>query len=134
MEENSLYDKKSLREITGKSVDWDEVAKDCVAFSNAQGGVIDYGIEDDADAPPADQKVSENIAVILEKRISGKTQNVSAHAEIRTHENGGQYIRLHIARGTSSASTTSGKYFTRVSDESRPLTGHNITRLSPEKR
>lgn len=133
MEENSLYDKKSLREITGKSVDWDEVAKDCVAFSNAQGGVIDYGIEDDADAPPADQKVSENIAVILEKRISGKTQNVSAHAEIRTHENGGQYIRLHIARGTSSASTTSGKYFTRVSDESIPLTGDDITRLSAEK-
>ena len=133
MEENSLYDKKSLREITGKSADWNEVAKDCVAFSNAQGGVIDYGIEDDADAPPADQKVSEEIAINLEKKISGKTQNVSVHAEIRTHENGGQYIRLHIVRGTSSASTTSGKYFTRVSDESRPLTGDDITRLSAEK-
>lgn len=133
MEENSLYDKKSLREITGKSEDWNEVAKDCVAFSNAQGGVIDYGIEDDADAPPADQKVSEEIAINLEKKISGKTQNVSVHAEIRTHENGGQYIRLHIARGTSSASTTSGKYFTRVSDESRPLIGDDITRLSAEK-
>ena len=133
MEENSLYDKKSLREITGKSADWNEVAKDCVAFSNAQGGVIDYGIEDDADAPPADQKVSEDIAIILEKKINGKTHNVSAHAEILTHENDGQYIRLHIARGTSSASTTSGKYFTRVSDESRPLTGDDITRLSAEK-
>lgn len=86
MEENSLYDKKSLREIIGKSADWNEVAKDCVAFSNAQGGVIDYGIEDDADAPPADQKVSEEIAINLEKKISGKTQNVSVHAEIRTHE------------------------------------------------
>ena len=128
MEENSLYDKKSLREITGKSADWNEVAKDCVAFS-----VIDYGIEDDADAPPADQKVSEEIAINLEKKISGKTQNVSVHAEIRTHENGGQYIRLHIARGTSSASTTSGKYFTRVSDNSVPLTGDDITRLSAEK-
>ena len=133
MEENSLYDKKSLREITGKSADWNEVAKDCVAFSNAQGGVIDYGIEDDADAPPADQKVSEDVAINLEKKINGKTHNVSAHAEILTHENGGQYIRLHIARGTSSASTTSGKYFTRVSDESRPLTGDDITRLSAEK-
>lgn len=133
MEENSLYDKKSLREITGKSADWNEVAKDCVAFSNAQGGVIDYGIEDDADVPPADQKVSEDVAINLEKKINGKTHNVSAHAEILTHENGGQYIRLHIARGTSSASTTSGKYFTRVSDESRPLTGDDITRLSAEK-
>lgn len=133
MKENSLYDKKSLREITGKSADWNEVAKDCVAFSNAQGGVIDYGIEDDADAPPADQKVSEDIAINLENKISGKTLNVSAHAEILTHENGGQYIRLHIARGTSSASTTSGKYFTRVSDNSVPLTGDDITRLSAEK-
>ena len=131
MEENSLYDKKSLREITGKSADWNEVVKDCVAFSNAQGGMIDYGIEDDADAPPADQKVSEDIAIILEKKINGKTHNVSAHAEILTHENGGQYIRLHIARGTSSASTTSGKYFTRVSDNSVPLTGDDITRSVP---
>ena len=69
MEENSLYDKKSLREITGKSADWNEVAKDCVAFSNAQGGVIDYGIEDDADAPPADQKVSEDPLAELSQRI-----------------------------------------------------------------
>lgn len=45
MKENSLYDKKSLREITGKNADWNEVAKDCVAFSNALGGVINYGIE-----------------------------------------------------------------------------------------
>lgn len=133
MKENSLYDKKSLREITGKNADWNEVAKDCVAFSNAQGGMIDYGIEDDADAPPADQKVSEDVAINLENKISGKTLNVSAHAEILTHENGGQYIRLHIARGTSSASTTSGKYFTRVSDNSIPLTGDDITRLSAEK-
>ena len=133
MEENSLYDKKSLCEITGKSADWNEVAKDCVAFSNAQGGVIDYGIEDDADAPPTDQKVSEDIAINLEKKINGKTHNVSAHAEILMHENGGQYIRLHIARGTSSASTTSGQYFTPGSDESRPLTGDDITRLSAEK-
>lgn len=133
MKENSLYDKKSLREITGKSADWNEVAKDCVAFSNAQGGVIDYGIEDDADAPPADQKVSEDIVINLENKICGKTLNVSAHTEILTHENGGQYIRLHIARGTSSASTTSGKYFTRVSDNSVPLTGDDITRLSAEK-
>lgn len=133
MKENSLYDKKSLREITGKSANWNEVAKDCVAFSNAQGGMIDYGIEDDADAPPADQKVSEDIAINLENKISGKTLNVSAHAEILTHDNGGQYIRLHIARGTSSASTTSGKYFIRVSDNSVPLTGDDITRLSAEK-
>ena len=76
---------------------------------------------------------SSGIAINLENKISGKTLNVSTHAEILTHENGGQYIRLHIARGTSSASTTSGKYFIRVSDNSVPLTGDDITRLSAEK-
>lgn len=133
MKENSLYDKKSVREITGKNADWNEVAKDCVAFSNAQGGVIDYGIEDDADAPLAGQKVSEEMVINLENKISEKTLNVSVHAEIKTHENGGQYIRLHILRGTSSASTTSGKYFIRVSEKSMPLTGDDIARLSAEK-
>ena len=58
MKENSLYDKKSLKEITGKSADWNEVAKDCVAFSNAQGGIIDYGIEDDAEEPMPNQRVA----------------------------------------------------------------------------
>ena len=133
MKENSLYDKKSIREIIGKSADWNEVAKDCVAFSNTLGGVIDYGIENDADAPPVDQRVSEEMVIDLENKIRGKTLNVSAHAEIKIHENGGQYIRLHIARGASSASTTSGKYFIRLSDNSVPLTGDGIIRLSAEK-
>ena len=133
MKENSLYDKKSIREITGKNADWNEVAKDCVAFSNAQGGVIDYGIEDDADVPPVNQKVSEEMMINLENRISEKTLNVSVHAEIKTHEKGGQHTRLHILRGTSPASTTSGKYFMRVSDKSMPLIGDDIARLSAEK-
>ena len=46
MKENSLYDRKSLRTVLGKTADFNELAKDCVAFSNAEGGVIDIGIED----------------------------------------------------------------------------------------
>lgn len=72
MKENSLYDKKSLREITGRNPEWNEVAKDCVAFSNAQGGVIDYGIEDDSDVPPIEQTINEELPVELMNKISGK--------------------------------------------------------------
>ena len=36
MKENSLYDKKSLRAIYGKKADFKEIAKDCVAFCNAE--------------------------------------------------------------------------------------------------
>ena len=48
MKENSLYDKKSIRTVLGKTADFAELAKDCVAFSNAQGGIIDIGIENNA--------------------------------------------------------------------------------------
>lgn len=133
MKENSLYDKKSLNSITGKSADWNEVAKDCVAFSNAQGGVIDYGIEDDSDVPPVGQIINEDLPVILMNKISGKTINVTAFAEINDHENGAQYIRLRISRGHAVASTTSGKYFLRIADNSVPITGDDITRLAAEK-
>ena len=51
MIENSLYDKKSMRAITGKTANFKEIACDCVAFSNAEGGYIDFGIEDNEDEP-----------------------------------------------------------------------------------
>lgn len=133
MKENSLYDKKSLKEIIGKNADWNEVAKDCVAFSNAQGGIIDYGIEDDAEEPMPNQRVPEELVVTLQNKINGRTSNVNAYGEILTHSNGGQYLRLHISRGSSAASTTSGKFFIRVSDNSVPVIGSDINRISAEK-
>lgn len=133
MRENSLYDRKSIREITGKNPDWNEVAKDCVAFSNAQGGIIDYGIEDDSAVPPVGQTIEEKLPIALMNQINGKTINVTAFAEILTHENGAQFIRLRINRGHTVASTTSGKYYLRIADNSVPITGEDITRIASEK-
>ncbi len=36
--EEQLLDQKSLRAVTGKTADWNEIAKDCIAFANATGG------------------------------------------------------------------------------------------------
>ena len=44
--EGQLIDKKSLRAVTGKTADFPELAKDCVAFANEQGGKLQIGIED----------------------------------------------------------------------------------------
>ncbi|MBQ3595940.1 MAG: putative DNA binding domain-containing protein [Bacteroidales bacterium] len=133
MKENSLYDKKSIRELTCKNPDWNEIAKDCVAFSNAQGGTIDYGIENDSDEPPIGQVIDENLPVALMNKINSKTTNVTAFAEIVTHKNGAQYISLHISRGHTVASTSSGKYYLRIADNSVPLIGNDIARLAAEK-
>lgn len=133
MNENSLYDKKSLREISGKNADWKEVAKDCVGFSNAQGGCIDYGIEDDDDFPPVSQVVPVTLLAKLLNQVQSKTVNVAAHAEIIKAENGGEFLRLHISRGLSAASTSSGKYYIRIGDNTLPLIGDEIIRLTSEK-
>lgn len=133
MKENSLYDKKSIRAIVCEKPDWNEIAKDCVAFSNAQGGVIDFGIEDNAETPPKGQTIDENLPNILMNKIKDKTMNVATFAEIINHESGSQYLRLHIYRGQAIASTTSGKYFLRIADNSEPVTGSDIVRLSSEK-
>lgn len=72
MKENSIYDKKSLRAISGKTADFGELAKDCVAFSNAEGGIIDIGIEDKENLPPKGQKVSDELPTLIVNKIRRK--------------------------------------------------------------
>src|SRR5574344_1743504 len=133
MTENSLYDAKSIKEITGKTTDWNEVAKDCVAFSNAQGGVIEYGIEDGENMPPQNQIIPNGLPVQLENKIKGKTANVSAYTEIKRYQNGSETILLHITRSLSSSSTCNGKFFMRIGDNSESVIGSDINRLAAEK-
>ena len=92
MKENSLYDKKSLRTVVGKTADFVELAKDCVAFSNAQGSVIDIGIENEDMLPPAEQRVPEELPTTVVNKISGITHGVIASTKIVTAENSGEYI------------------------------------------
>ena len=40
MEENVKFDKKSLKLVQGKTADFGEIAKDCVAFANTYGGFL----------------------------------------------------------------------------------------------
>ena len=82
MKENSIYDAKSLMTVFGKKADFPELAKDCVAFSNAQGGCMDIGIEDGETLPPKEQVIPEELPTIIVNKISGLTHGVSISAEI----------------------------------------------------
>ena len=48
-EEGHRFHPKSLRTVSGKTADWPELAKDCVAFANAAGGELHIGVENDDD-------------------------------------------------------------------------------------
>lgn len=65
MKEGSLFDRKSLKAIVGKTADFYELAKDCVAFANAKGGHIHIGIEDDHILPPVGQIIKQDLNAIL---------------------------------------------------------------------
>ena len=67
--EGQLLDQKSLRAVTGKTADWNEIAKDCIAFANASGGRLLLGIEDGQDAPPSGQQIPADLPDTVRRRI-----------------------------------------------------------------
>jgi ATP-dependent DNA helicase RecG len=131
--EGQLSDNKSLRKVTGKTADFPELARDCVAFANAQGGRLLIGIEDKAILPPAEQRIKPELLDTIRKRIAELTVNVIVLPSIVQAENGGEYIELFVQRSQSVASTSDGRYFIRVGDSCRPVLGDDVMRLADER-
>lgn len=131
--EGQISDKKSLRSVTGKSSDFPEIAKDCVAFANAQGGRLLIGIEDKETLPPLDQRIKPELLDTIRKRIAELTVNVLALPSIVRAENGGEYIDLAIHRSQGVASTSDGRYYIRIADTSQPVLGDDVMRLAGER-
>lgn len=135
MDENKNIDKKSLKFLNGKNTDWNELAKDCVCFANAQGGFIYIGIDDKATLPPENQKINDrNLPDIIQKNIAHRTVNVAVAVTIDTAENNAEYIKIQVFRSTQTiASTTDGKYYVRVHDECNPVPPDEMARLAADK-
>lgn len=133
MTENSLYDKKSLLTIASKKIDWKEIVKDVVAFSNAEGGILEFGIEDGMEIPDCLQRIQDSLMTMLVNNINGKTNGVQISAEKKKYDNGGETILLFIRRSVVMATTSDGKVFMRNGDNSEPITGEDLHRLSEEK-
>ena len=132
--ENKILDQKSLRYALGKHEDADGLACDCVGFANAAGGTILLGIEDDQDQPPASQRVADDFPDRLRKRLAQITVNVGVAARKVTAENGGELVVIQVFRNEQSiAATSDGRYFVRVSDETRRVLPDDLGRLMAEK-
>jgi ATP-dependent DNA helicase RecG len=134
MNENQYSEKKSLRLITSGNPNWRDLAKDCVAFANARGGIIAIGIEDNDELPPSDQKISENLPQKIQKRISELTINTGVTASILKASNSGEYIAIKIFPSEATiASTSDGQYYYRVSDSCIPLLPDELMGLLTDK-
>lgn len=131
--ESHHLDRKSLRKITGSTANFAELAQDCVCFANGAGGILLIGVEDEADAPPPEQRVDPTLLDKIRKRIGELTVNVRVLPELKRHENGGEYIALTIPRAVGIASTSDGRYFLRVGDTCRPVVGDDVLRLADER-
>lgn len=132
-QEGQLFDQKSLRAVWGKTASWSELAKDCIAFANALGGTLHIGIEDGQDNPPANQTIPTDLPDTIRRKLAECTVNVTAFPAIRIAPNGGQFIGLDIPRAVSVASSTDGRYFLRIADQSKPVTGDDVLRLASER-
>ncbi len=131
--EGQCIDYKSLRMVTGKTVDFGELAKDCVCFANGSGGQIHIGIEDGVTEPCSDQRVATDLLDRVRKRVGELTVNVDVVAEVRIGNNGGQFLVLTVPRAVGVASTSDGRYFLRIGDECRPVLGDDVLRLVTER-
>ncbi len=131
--EGQLSDQKSLRAVTGNTANWAELAKDCIAFANAVGGTLKIGIEDGHELPPVEQRVPSELPDLLRRKLAERTVNVTGLPNVVTAANGGQYVELTVPRSLAVASTTDGRYYLRVADQSKPVTGDDVMRLASER-
>lgn len=131
--EGQHVDRKSLRSVNGQTANYAEIAKDCVAFANAQGGTLLIGIEDGELLPPLNQRINPGLLDTIRKRITENTVGVVVAPQVVKAENGGEYIELAVQRGIGVASTSDGRYYIRVSDSSRPVVGDEVMRLANER-
>ncbi|MCE5230657.1 putative DNA binding domain-containing protein [bacterium] len=132
--EGQEFEQKSLRYVLDKiHKDMHGLAGDCVGLANSNGGKILIGIEDGQDAPPPGQCIPEGLPEQLEKRLSQITVNVGVVVSVKCIDDN-EYIEIWVLPSRSSiAATTTGRYFLRVADETKPLMPDDLGRLITEK-
>lgn len=133
-DEGQELDVKSIRYAMDKHKDLDGLASDCVAFANASGGNILLGIEDGESLPPAGQNVPTQLIESIRKRIPQVTVNVHVVPQLVVADNGGEYVDIRVPGNQQSiAATSDGRYYLRVSDETKRLMPDDLGRLLADR-
>ena len=134
MAEHDALEQKSLRLVTRRNPDWDEVARACVCFANGRGGVLEIGVEDGEAGPPPGQTIPAGLADRVFERVAALTLNVSpAFPEVRRAAGGGEVLVVHVPPSSTLACTTKGVYYARLADACKPVAPEDMVRLVSEK-
>lgn len=140
MIENCSKEYKGLKKIIDnqgklKSEGLRDLAITCVAFANAQGGVLIIGIEDNESAPPLRQTIDIKLTNTTITRLRSLCFNVGLVLnDIETNDNGDQFFSITVHPTLKSVATTAdGKIYIRVGDQSQPARSEDIVRLASEK-
>ncbi|HIP51630.1 MAG TPA: hypothetical protein EYG94_06020 [Campylobacterales bacterium] len=134
-EENHTIEYKRLDKLNGKS-NLEALAKECVCFANAQGGMLYLGIDDKTKAPPdKEQKVSQELINQTLKSLRGFTNSVGLSEPLHhIHGNGGEYFSIRILPSLKTvAMTSSGKVTIRIGEECVPVDSQSLVQLVSEK-
>jgi ATP-dependent DNA helicase RecG len=138
--ENTTTEYKSIRKIRNSdgSVNHDglkDLATTCVGFANKEGGTITIGFEDKTKEPEIGQKITQDELNKAVRKLHSLCYNVGIrNSEVLTHKNGGEYFELTIYPSHQTIATTSdGKVYIRIAEESKPIRSEDLTRLAAEK-
>ena len=133
-EENHTIEYKRIDKVKGKS-NLDDVARECVCFANAQGGMFFVGLDDKTKEPPSTQKISQEFINKTLKSLRGFTNSVGlAEPRHYIHENGGEYFSFRVLPSLKTvAMTSSGKVAIRIGEECVPVDSQSLTQLVSEK-
>lgn len=133
-EENHTVELKSIEKVKGKS-NLESMARECVCFANAQGGVFFIGLDDKTREPPENQKITQDFINKILKSLRGFTNSVGlAEPKHLTHENGGEYFSFRVLPSLKTvAMTSNGKIGIRIGEECVPVDSQSLTQLVSEK-
>lgn len=133
-EENHTVELKSIKKVEGKA-NLESIARECVCFANAQGGVFFIGLDDKTKEPPENQKITQDFINKTLKTLRGFTNSVGlAEPKHLIHENGGQYFSFRVLPSLKTvAMTSNGKIGIRIGEECVPVDSQSLTQLVSEK-
>lgn len=124
--EGQRLDQKSLRALTGKAADWNEIAK-------TTSGRLLLGTEDRQSVLPADQRAPPALSDTLWCKLAKRTVNATVLPDISNDPNGDQYVESRIPRAMAVACTADGRDFLRVADQSKSVVGDDMMRIASDR-